>query len=210
MQILTEKPRAPELRMTEWLQGGPLALAELRGRVILLDFWDYACVNCLHTLPYLKSWHQRYESLGLTIIGIHAPEFQFAQAASQVRDAVQQLEIPYSVALDNQFLTWSRYACKAWPTKFCIDAEGRLRAVHQGEGAYSATERLIQTLLAEINPKAHFPVPMTPVQGIDRPGALCLRATPELYCGWGRGVLENGSNRRESSVQTYCLPDARK
>lgn len=206
MHILEEKLRAPELRVTQWLNSSPLSLADLRGKLVLIDFWDYTCINCLHTLPYLQAWHERYYHAGLVIIGIHAPEFQFAHQPSLVETAVQRLKILYPVALDNQFQTWNAFANRAWPAKYLIDGQGYLRAFHHGEGAYVEFEHLLQKLLLEMEPHQNFPNPLPPLHDFDQPGTLCLRPTPELYCGWGRAELGNSSNRLEDTTQAYTLP----
>lgn len=206
MHIFDEKLRAPELKVTRWLTNHPLTLADLRRKVVLIDFWDYTCINCLHTLPYLKAWHDRYHHAGLVIIGLHAPEFQFAHEYQPVEAAIKRFAIPYPVALDNQFQTWNAFANRAWPAKYLIDAQGYLRAFHRGEGAYIDFERAIQTLLLEVDANQQFPDPLAPLHDFDQTGKLCLRPTPELYCGWGRSAFGNGSARLEDNVQQYQLP----
>src|SRR3990172_3290681 len=118
---MTEEPgpvRAPEFPSgVAWLQGGPLTLAELRGRPVLIDFWDYTCINCLHTLPYLKEWDRRYQDLGLAIVGVHAPEFSFAHNADHVRRAVAEHGLAYAIAVDNDYAIWQAYANRYWPAK---------------------------------------------------------------------------------------------
>ncbi len=127
-----------------WLQGGPITMASLRGRAVLVDFWDYTCVNCLRTLPYVKEWHRRYADLGLTIIGVHAPEFSFAHHIDNVRRAVAEQGLMYPIVLDNDHAIWQAYANRYWPAKYLIDREGYLRAYHFGEGGYGETESAIQ------------------------------------------------------------------
>jgi thiol-disulfide isomerase/thioredoxin len=205
MQILDEKLRAPALKGVDWLSEPPVTLADLRGqRVVLLDFWDYTCINCLRTLPYLKTWHERYEALGLTVIGLHAPEFAFAHNHDRVREAVQDLGISYPVALDNAFQTWQAYANKAWPAKYLIDAAGYIRAFHRGEGAYEPFEGMIQTLLREVQPEASFPAILPARDAIDTSGAVCYRPTPELYLGYGRGIIGNPEGNPRESTLTYA------
>jgi len=207
MQILTEKLRAPELKVEGWLNSLPLTLADLRGRVVLVDFWDYTCVNCLHTLPYLQEWHRRYETAGLTILGLHAPEFDFAHDHERVKTAVEDFGIKYPVAQDNAFKTWNAFANRAWPAKYLIDANGYFRAIHHGEGAYAEMERQIQALLLEIDPALDFPEPMSPIRPIDQPGAACYRPTPELYLGYGRGEFGNREgNPPEQAIDYISQP----
>src|SRR3990172_4311841 len=150
-----------------WLQGGPLRLTDLRGRPVLIDFWDYTCLNCLRTLPYLKEWHRRYGSLGLTIVGVHAPEFSFAHNGEHVRRAVAERGLAYPIALDNDYAIWQAYANRYWPAKYLIDQEGYLRYYHFGEGAYGETEGAIQTLLREAMPEILLPGLMAPVRDTD-------------------------------------------
>ncbi|MGB2693858.1 MAG: redoxin family protein [Dehalococcoidia bacterium] len=196
--------RAPEFPTNvTWLQGGPLKLAELRGRPVLIDFWDYTCVNCLRTLPYVKEWQRRYESLGLTIIGVHAPEFSFAHIADHVRRAVADQGLGYPIALDNDYAIWQAYANRYWPAKDLIDREGYLRYYHFGEGGYSETEQAIQTLLREAFPEILLPALMEPVRDTDAAGAVCYRVTPELYLGYQRGRIGNAADITPDAPATY-------
>jgi cytochrome c biogenesis protein CcdA/thiol-disulfide isomerase/thioredoxin len=144
--------RAPEFRGTgKWFNTGgkELSLAELRGRVVLIDFWTYTCINCLRTLPAIKAWDQRYRARGLTIVGVHTPEFSFERDAGNVKDAVAQNKLRYPVVQDNQYGTWSAWGNQYWPAKYLIDASGNVRYTHFGEGAYDKTERAIRALLKE-------------------------------------------------------------
>ena len=127
----------------------PLTLAGLRGRVVLVDFWTYSCINCIRTLPYLKAWDARYRKGGLTIVGIHTPEFPFEREASNVEAAIEENGIRYPVAQDNDQATWNAYANQYWPAEYFIDARGRVRYAHFGEGEYEEKERVIRELLAE-------------------------------------------------------------
>ncbi|HEU5319769.1 MAG TPA: redoxin domain-containing protein, partial [Methylomirabilota bacterium] len=184
--------RAPEFPPNvTWLQGGPLRLAELRGKVVLIDFWDYTCLNCLRTLPYVKEWHRRYAPLGLVVVGVHAPEFSFARESSNVLRAVRDHDIQYPVALDNDYAIWQAYANRYWPAKYLVDANGYLRYYHFGEGAYGETEQAVQALLREGFPEILLPGLVEPVRDEDRPGAVCYRVTPELYLGYARGLYGN-------------------
>lgn len=174
-----------------WLQGGPLRMADLRGRPVLIDFWDYTCVNCIRTLPYVKEWHRRYREHGLTVVGVHAPEFSFARESGNVLRAVRGHGIEYPVVLDNDYAIWQSYANRYWPAKYLVDGGGYLRYLHYGEGAYVETEQAIQTLLRESFPELLLPGVMDPVREEDRPGAVCYRVTPELYLGYARGTIGN-------------------
>jgi thiol-disulfide isomerase/thioredoxin len=195
---------APEFpKNVTWLQGGPLTLAELRGRPLLIDFWDYTCLNCLRTLPYVKEWHRRYKDNGLVVVGVHAPEFSFAHNVENVRRAVAGQALEYAIVLDNDYATWQAYANQYWPAKYLVDREGYLRYYHFGEGAYGETEQAIQTLLREAFPEIVLPGLMEPVRDEDQPGAVCYRVTPELYLGYQRGRIGNTAGIAVDRPATY-------
>lgn len=199
---------APELEGGEWLQGGPVPIRG-RGKPVLIDFWDYTCVNCLRTLPYMKEWHRRYEAMGLTVVGVHTPEFTFARNAEHVRRAIAHLELPYPVVLDANGAIWQAYANRYWPAKYFIDARGYIRATHFGEGGYLESELAIQTLLREqagFDANTAFPEPVAPVRVEDTPGAVCYRVTPELYCGFQRGMIGNVGEISPDRPQDYIDP----
>ncbi|MHB8376820.1 MAG: redoxin domain-containing protein [Dehalococcoidia bacterium] len=199
--------RAPEFPPNvTWLQGGPLRMADQRGKIVLLDFWDYTCVNCLHTLPYVKEWHRRYHDLGLVVVGVHAPEFSFAREPSNVLRAVREQDIQYPVALDNEYAIWQAYANRYWPAKYLVDGEGYLRYYHFGEGAYGETEGAIQQLLRETFPEILLPGLVEPMRDEDRPDAVCYRVTPEMYLGYERGSIGNVTGVAPDAVATYRDP----
>ncbi len=127
--------------------GRPLTQADLRGKVVLVDFWTYSCINCIRTLPYLRGWHDRYARDGLVIVGVHTPEFAFERSLDNVRKATGDLDVRWPVALDNTYDTWDNFSNRFWPSKYLIDRDGRLRSVHYGEGAYDRTEEQIRQLL---------------------------------------------------------------
>ncbi len=141
---------APELReLGPWLNSSPLTLSALRGKVVLVDFWTYACINCIRTLPYLNTWHALYQTQGLAVVGVHTPEFPFERETRNVATAVRRLDIRFPVAQDNRYATWAAYANQYWPATYLIDRKGRIRYKHVGEGQYQETERAIRQLLAE-------------------------------------------------------------
>lgn len=189
-----------------WLQGGPLTMAGLHGRPVLVDFWDYTCLNCLRTLPYVKEWHRRYGSLGLTIVGVHAPEFSFAREQGNVMRAVREHGIEYPVVLDNDYAIWQAYANRYWPAKYLIDGNGYLRGYHHGEGAYREIEEALQALLRESFPQILLPGLMEPVRDEDAPGAVCYRVTPEIYCGYARGAYGNVKDLQLDKASKYSDP----
>ena len=182
--------RAPELDGGEWIQGGPVTISNRRSPVIV-DFWDYTCLNCLRTLPYLAAWHRRYAEYGLTIVGVHTPEFSFARNTDHLRRAIASFDVPYPVLSDPDYRVWEAYGNRFWPTKYFIDGQGLLRAQHSGEGAYGEAEQLIQSLLRESGVTAELPPVMEPVRPEDAPGAVCYRTTPEVYAGYQRGLIGN-------------------
>ncbi len=176
---------APEFVGTQrWFNtrgGQPLSLAALRGRVVLVDFWAYTCINCIRTFPHLKAWDARYREDGLTIVGVHAPEFPFEREAANVAAAIADTGIRYPVAQDNEFATWNAYGNQYWPASYFIDAEGRVRYAHFGEGEYERKEAVIRELLAEAGRPAGGP--RAGARGIEAsPGVT----TPELYLGAAR------------------------
>ena len=202
----TEKARAPELTGGYWLNSEPLTMASLRGGPVLVDFWDYTCVNCIRTLPYVSEWHRRYSPHGLTVIGVHAPEFSFAKELDGVKRAIDQFGIEYPVVMDNGYSIWQAYANRYWPAKYLSDHEGYIRYYHFGEGAYEETERAIQSLIREVRPEAELPKPMPPVREDDSPSAVCYRVTPEIYLGHQRGQIGNPSGYTPGQSAVYTDP----
>ena len=145
----SESAAAPELATGDWINSAPLKLNELRGRVVLIEFWTFGCINCRNTLPFVNSWHDRYQDKGLIVIGVHSPEFDEERKIENLRREVASLGIRYAVVTDNDYETWIAYHVEAWPTSFLLDKQGRIRWTHEGEGGYDEAERLIQKLLAE-------------------------------------------------------------
>jgi len=176
--------KAPEFAAAQprWLNSEPLTMAGLRGRVVLVDFWTYTCINCLRTLPYLKAWDERYRAQGLTIVGVHTPEFAFERKTSNVSGAIGRQGIRYPVVQDNAYGTWNAFGNQYWPAKYLIDARGRVRYVHFGEGEYEETEAAIRTLLAEAGDR-RLGERAKPRGRIETVGH---RATPETYLGTAR------------------------
>jgi thiol-disulfide isomerase/thioredoxin len=158
----------------------PLSLADLRGKVVLVDFWTYTCINCIRTLPYLKALDRRYRKDGLVIVGVHTPEFPFERDANNVDAAIKQNDIRYPVAQDNKYATWDAYGNQYWPAEYFIDAKGRVRFTHFGEGAYAEKERVVRDLLKEAGHAAHG--------GMTHPKGqrATLGTTPETYLGTAR------------------------
>jgi len=190
-------PQAPDLQgITAWINSAPLTMERLRGKVVLVDFWTYSCINCLRTLPYLESWDAHYRSKGLVILGVHSPEFAFEHSLGNVRAAVKRLGVRYPVALDNDFATWNAYQNQYWPADYLIDRRGHVRDAHFGEGAYAETEHKIRQLLAMRLPPALDQPDHTPTE---------LR-TPESYLGYTRIGNYAGSPLRTDTPAKYQFP----
>ncbi len=207
--LQTRMLRAPEFAPGEWLNTPhPLSLHSLRGRAVLIDIWEYSCVNCLRTLPYLREWQRRYASW-LTLIGVHTPEFPFGREKSQIEAAVLEQRIAYPVYLDNQFQMWEAYANRYWPAKYLIDADGYIRYSSHGEGGYERFERAIQEVIHLIDADASLPPVMQPLRAEDRPGAVCYRPTTELYAGLDRGALGNPEGYLRGVPTLYSMPKER-
>jgi thiol-disulfide isomerase/thioredoxin len=157
----------------------PLTLTALRGKVVVVDFWTYSCVNCVRTIPYLRVWHDAYKDKGLVIVGVHTPEFEFEKNSANVARAVHELGVTWPVVQDNDYAQWTAYANRYWPAHYFIDANGRVRYFHFGEGAYGVSERVIQQLLREAG---------SAVGGIiSKPDQNLQVNTPETYLGYDRG-----------------------
>jgi thiol-disulfide isomerase/thioredoxin len=138
----------PEFQgISQWLNSSPLAIASLKGKVVLVQFWTLGCINCQRTLPYIVQWHQKYADQGLKIIGVHTPEFAYERDPNNVKRALQQYKITYPVPMDNAFKTWNAYSNRYWPNLYLADRQGVLRYSHAGEGAYDTTEQTIRKLL---------------------------------------------------------------
>jgi cytochrome c biogenesis protein CcdA/thiol-disulfide isomerase/thioredoxin len=193
---------------TQWLNSPVLNMESLRGKVVLVDFWTYSCINCLRTLPYLKAWDEKYRAQGLVIIGVHAPEFAFEKNIKNVEQAVHELGVNYPVAIDNQYAIWNAFKNEYWPAHYLIDAQGRIRNQHFGEGAYQETELRIQALLKEANRDVAVNNNLVDVQGSGVTAAAeDMERSPETYVGYGR--QENFASREAIQKDTsahYSAP----
>ncbi len=179
-----------------WINSKPFTLASLHGKVVLVDFWTYSCINCLRTLPHLKSWYAAYHKQGFVIVGVHTPEFAFEHVASNVRAAVKRLGITYPVVQDNRYKTWDNYANQYWPAEYLIDKTGHIRHTNFGEGEYDKTESLIRQLLGTNGAHAR-PEPNTTPTGL---------LTPETYLGYSRIANYVGSAISPDLSADYLLP----
>ncbi len=199
----------PELAgTTGWLNSKPLSRASLRGKVVVLDFWTYSCINCLRALPYVNAWYQHYKDSGLVIIGVHSPEFEFEKDTDNVRKAVEKFAIQYPVALDSNMAVWKAFNNRFWPAHYFVDAQGRIRGHHFGEGKYARSERIIRQLLTEAGAK-NLPDPLDDAagQGVSAAADSANVSSPETYLGFARAenFLSPGSFARDS-VKSYELP----
>ena len=209
---------APEFAGTqEWINSGPLSMEELRGKVVLIDFWTYSCINCIRTLPYLRTWYERYADDGLVIVGVHTPEFHFEKVYENVVQATKDDEVTWPVVQDNDFAVWQSYENRFWPAKYLVDQDGVVRYTHFGEGKYGETESEIRKLLEEVGAaSAALSMPLPQDQEND-PTFLQegnRTRTAELFAGWhfvvshyqaGRGLyigqVDAYNNQRDQIVQ---------
>lgn len=196
---------------TPWLNSQPLTPEMLRGKVVLVDFWTYSCINCLRTLPYLKAWNEKYRAQGLVIIGVHAPEFAFEKDQHNVEQAVRDLGLTYPVAMDNQYAIWNAFKNEYWPAHYLIDAQGRIRHQHFGEGAYRETEQMIQTLLKEAGQLATADE-LVQVAGAGATlAAADMERSPETYLGYARQQnLASPEQVKQNVAVQYSAPRALK
>ncbi|KVC65881.1 cytochrome C biogenesis protein [Burkholderia ubonensis] len=197
----------------QWLNSPPLTTAGLRGKVVLVDFWTYSCINCLRTLPYINAWARKYAPYGLVVIGVHAPEFAFERDIGNVRKAVHDLGIGYPVAIDNNYAIWRAFGNEYWPAHYFVDAQGRIRRHHFGEGEYAESERAIQALLAEAGRPDALKVPVglagAPPQGAQAAADNADIRSPETYVGYARaedfaspgGVVRDAAHRYDAPAQ---------
>ncbi|HET9129979.1 MAG TPA: thioredoxin family protein, partial [Terriglobia bacterium] len=192
-----------------WLNSAPLMPESLRGKVVLVDFWTYSCINCLRALPYITTWYAKYKDHGLVVLGIHSPEFAFEKNENNVKRAVRDLGIKYPVALDNNYAIWQAFNNQYWPAHYFIDAKGHIRGHHFGEGNYDESEELIRQLLSEAG--AHdLPSAASDIRkdGIQASADEKHVGSPETYIGYDRAqhfVSSGGFGRGES--KSYSTPD---
>jgi cytochrome c biogenesis protein CcdA/thiol-disulfide isomerase/thioredoxin len=193
---------------TAWINSPALMPAALRGKVVLIDFWTYSCINCLRTLPYIKAWNEKYKDSGLVVIGVHTPEFPFEKDEANVRKAVHDLGITYPVAMDNNYAIWRNFSNEYWPAHYFIDATGKIRFHHFGEGGYDESEKWIRTLLEEAN---HKPLPGAATNvaatGVEATSDANEVKSPETYVGFERAQnFASPGGLKQNSPQVYQAP----
>jgi thiol-disulfide isomerase/thioredoxin len=209
LELVGDFPKAPELQgIFGYLNTeGPIKIADYKGKVVLIDFWTYSCINCIRTLPHITTWHEKYKDDGLVIIGVHTPEFEFEKDKGNVQTALEKYDIKYAVVQDNEYGTWKAFQNRYWPHKFLIDKDGLIRYDHIGEGGYAETEAKIQQLLAEIKPD----MPKKDLTNI--PDTTPKRAqTPELYAGYEfalpRGQDIGNEGGLQGGIEEYSFDGA--
>lgn len=194
----------------EWLNSPPLTAEALRGKVVLVDFWTYSCINCLRSLPYVKAWADKYRDQGLVVIGVHAPEFAFERNVDNVRKAAKDLGVTYPIAIDNNFAIWRAFNNNYWPAHYFIDAQGRVRFHHFGEGEYEKSEAVIRELLAEAGHRDVGKVTMTTGdagRGVQLAADGDAVRSPETYVGYARAEnFASPGGARSDAVKTYSAP----
>jgi cytochrome c biogenesis protein CcdA/thiol-disulfide isomerase/thioredoxin len=190
--------------ITQWLNtpgGAPIDPASLRGKVVLIDFWAYSCINCQRAIPHVVDWYNRYRDDGLVVIGVHTPEYAFEHVAGNVASGAAALHITYPIALDNDYATWNSYQNLYWPAEYLIDANGTVRHTKFGEGNYDTGEKLIRQLLVDANPGVRLPAPTQSVDTTPR-----TRLTPETYLGAGRAENYGGDGEYKPGTATFGYP----
>ncbi|CAB3649247.1 Protein DipZ [Paraburkholderia sediminicola] len=195
----------------QWLNSPPLTVQDLRGKVVLVDFWTYSCINCLRSLPYVKAWAQKYKDQGLVVIGVHAPEFAFERNVDNVKKAVHDLGVDYPVAIDNNYAIWRALNNQYWPAHYFVDGKGQIRYHHFGEGDYAESEKVIQELLTEAGhasaSKVAIGITGTSAQGVQAAADSVDMQSPETYVGYERAEnFTSPGGAAEDKVHTYTAP----
>jgi cytochrome c biogenesis protein CcdA/thiol-disulfide isomerase/thioredoxin len=195
----------------QWLNSPPLTTQDLRGKVVLVDFWTYSCINCLRSLPYVKAWAQKYKDQGLVVIGVHAPEFAFERNIDNVKKATHDLGVDYPVAIDNNYAIWRALNNQYWPAHYFVDAKGQIRYHHFGEGDYAESEKVIQQLLAEAGhadaSKVALGISTTSAQGVQAAADNADMQSPETYIGYQRAEnFASPGGAAPDKVHTYAAP----
>ncbi len=199
------KEQAPEfMEGLQWLNAEPQTLRSLRGEVVVLVFWRFSCTNCLPLLPFLDSWLQTYGPVGLTVIGVHTPQYDFEAEPANVRRFLEGHLIAWPVVLDNDRRLWEAYGVEAWPTVFLLDEQGRIRYRHVGKGAYEDTEEGVRVLLQQANPSVDLSLAAS-IPAASR-GAACYPASREIRCGYEDGSFSSAQQILHDQAHFYTLP----
>jgi thiol-disulfide isomerase/thioredoxin len=207
-RISSPPPPGDNLVGSMWINSTPLTMGQLRGKVVLIDFWEYTCINCIRTFEQNKKWYERYHKYGFEIIGVHDPEFDIAYHAANVRTAVKRFGLPYPVFVDPNFQLWQSYHNNSWPSRFLVDSKGVVRFHRDGEGGDAAFEHAIQRFLLDAHKGLKFPSDYTIALEPDTFAPSCGVPTREMYVGdWsGRGILSNREGYHDGKTIRYELP----
>jgi thiol-disulfide isomerase/thioredoxin len=193
---------------TGWLNSPPLTPDELRGKVVLVDFWTYTCINWLRTLAWVRAWAEKYENDGLVVIGVHTPEFPFERDEDNVREAVQEMAIRYPVALDPDFGVWNAFSNSYWPAIYIADADGRIRYHHYGEGDYDECEQVVQQLLRDAGREVGDELVSVTPEGFEVQADWANLKTPETYVGYQQGQnFASAAELVHDDPRTYAVPE---
>ena len=205
LTLPVERQLPPLDGITQWLNSAPLTRERLRGRVVLIDFWTYSCINCLRSIPYVVAWDERYRRDGLVVIGVHAPEFAFERDVANVRSAVTSLGIHYPVAIDNDYAVWRAFENHYWPAHYFVDHLGRVRYHHYGEGDYETSERVIRQLLTEAGHPPRSGAARVAAEGVGAESARTALRSPETYVGYVRAAnFASPGGQVRDRVQDYA------
>jgi thiol-disulfide isomerase/thioredoxin len=207
--IIGSSPLSGLSDATGWINSAPLKAKQLKGKVVLIDFWDYSCINCIRAIPYIRAWADKYKDSGLVVIGVHTPEFDVEKQMANVQKAVRKFDITYPVAVDSDYAIWKAFHNEYWPAHYFIDVKGKVRFEHFGEGEYEQSEKWIQELLKEANAK-----PMTEgAVSVHGEGVMAASdakevRSPETYIGYARAAhFMSPGGFKEDAEKTYALPD---
>jgi thiol-disulfide isomerase/thioredoxin len=194
---------------TGWLNSRPLTAADLGGKVVLVDFWTYTCINWLRTLAYIRAWAERYDDRGLVVVGVHTPEFPFEHDVKNVRLATKDMRVAYPVALDSDYAVWRAFNNRYWPAVYVADAYGRIRHHQFGEGGYAECERIIQRLLAEAGHEANGDLVSLAPEGFEAQADWASLKSPETYLGYGQGRnFASLGSATSDEARTYAAPES--
>ena len=206
MEFEQANTRAPELYGNHWFNSEPVSIRDLRGHVILLEFWDYTSLDCIRAMSYIKQWSERYRDFGMVAVGVHTPQFAFGRNIDMMQRAIERAGVHYPVVLDNDALLWSAFGVRVWPTRFLIDKDGFIRYSHQGDGGYQQFERALQQLVVQCGYHGRLPDLLEPAQDPDILDGYHRRATGEVFLGYLKGALGNNDGYNPESTIDYVDP----
>jgi len=204
MELQPKHIQAPQILGDFWFNSEPVSIRDRQGiNVFLIDFWDYSCINCLRTLPYIKDWQRKYQDFGLAVVGVHTPEYKFSHSPDVIQRALKNLGIEYPVVSDNEAIVWSAYGVRFWPTRVLVDVDGYVRFMQHGETGYHEFERATQQLLVEAGYRGELPDLTKPMRDTDEPGAALYQSTREMHLGYLKGTIGNPEGFSIESTVEY-------